>query len=103
VSYSLTEVPRGVHSVTAVITDQSGKTVQETSPVGFSVRQESIAQPPVGPTLRPPTKPKPRTGAANKVLTTQPSYGALNGAAARVNPATNLPVVTKPAPKPKKP
>lgn len=103
VSYSLTEVPRGVHHVTAVITDQSGLTVQETSPVRFSVRQESIAQPPVGPTLRPPTKPKPRAGAANKVLTTQPTYGALNGAAAAVNPATNLPVVTKPAPKPKKP
>jgi hypothetical protein len=101
-SYALTEVPRGVHSVTAVITDQYGKKLQETSPVGFNVRQESIANPPVGPTLRPPTKPQPR-GAANKVLTTQPSYGALNGARPTINPATNLPAAPKPAPKPKKP
>lgn len=102
-SYVLTEVPRGVHSVSAVITDQSGKTIQETSPVGFNVRQESIANPPTGPTLRPqPPKPQPR-GAANKLPTTQPSYGALNGAPQAVNPATNLPVAPKPAPKPKKP
>jgi hypothetical protein len=102
-SYVLTEVPRGVHSVTAVITDQTGKTIQETPPVGFNVRQESIANPPVGPTLRPqPPKPQPR-GAANKVLRTQPSYGALNGAPPVVNPATNMPVAPKPAPKPKKP
>jgi hypothetical protein len=101
-SYALTEVPRGVHSVTAVITDQYGKKLQETPAVGFNVRQESIANPPVGPTLRQPTKPRPR-GAANKVLTTQPSYGALNGARPPVNPATNLPVAPKPAPKPRKP
>lgn len=102
-SYVLTEVPRGVHSVTAVITDQTGKTIQETPAVGFNVRQESIANPPVGPTLRPqPPKPQPR-GAANKLLTTQPSYGSLNGAPPVVNPATNMPVKPKPAPKPKKP
>jgi uncharacterized protein DUF4124 len=102
-SYVLTEVPRGVHSVSAVITDQSGKTLQETPPIGFNVRQESLANPPVGPTLRPrPPKPQPR-GAANKVLTTQPSYGSLNGARPAVNPATNMPVAPKPAPKPKKP
>jgi uncharacterized protein DUF4124 len=102
-SYVLTEVPRGVHSVTAVITDQTGKAIQETPPVGFNVRQESIANPPVGPTLRQPTKPKPPRGATNKVLTTQPSYGSLNGARPAVNPATNLPAAPKPAPKPKKP
>jgi hypothetical protein len=102
-SYVLTGVSRGVHSVTAVITDQTGKTIQETSPVGFNVRQESIANPPVGPTVRPnPPKRQPR-GAANKVLTTQPSYGSLNGSRPAVNPATNLPVAPKPAPKPKKP
>lgn len=99
-SYTLTEVPRGVHSVTAIITDQSGKTIRETSPVGFTVRQESIANPPVGPTLRPPPKPQPRAG-ANK----QPSYGELNGMRPAVNPATNLPVPPKAAPPktPKKP
>ena len=101
-SYALTEVPRGVHSVIAVISDQYGKTIQQTSPVGFNVRQESIANPPVGPTLRPPPKPQPR-GVANKVLTTQPTYGSLNGARPAVNPATNMPVAPKPKPKPKKP
>ena len=42
--------------------------------------------------------------ASNKVLTTQPSYDALNGGARpAIDPATNLPVVKKPAPKPGKP
>jgi hypothetical protein len=100
-SYALTEVPRGVHSVTAVIVDRSGKTIQQTPAVAFTVRQESIAQPPVGPTLRPPPKPQPR--GANKLPSTQPSYRALNGGPAAIDPATNLPVDTKPAPKPKKP
>jgi len=100
-SYALTEVPRGVHSVTAVVADQYGKTIQETPAIGFTVRQESIANPPVGPTLRPPPKPQPR--ASNKLPASQPSYGALNGAPAVINPATNLPVVAKPPPKPKKP
>jgi hypothetical protein len=100
-SYALTGVPRGAHSVMAVVVDQSGKTIQQTPAVAFTVRQESIAQPPVGPTLRPPPKPQPR--AANKLPATQPSYGALKGAPATIDPATNLPVDTKPAPKPKKP
>lgn len=56
-SYDLKEVPRGAHRVVAVITNQRGARVQETEPVSFVVRQESIAQPPVGPNLRP--KPKP--------------------------------------------
>jgi hypothetical protein len=103
-SYGLTEVPRGTHSVTAVVVDRSGKAIQQSGQVTFTVRQESIAQPPVGPALRPPPKPpQPRTGAANKLPSSQPSYGALNGGRPAINPATNLPVVTKPAPKPKKP
>jgi hypothetical protein len=102
-SYALTEVPRGVHSVSATVIDQYGKTIQETAPVGFNVRQESVAQPPVGPALRPPPKPTPRPNTANKLQTSQPSYGALNGSAPVINPATNLPVVPKPKPKPKKP
>ncbi len=103
-SYALTAVPRGSHQVTAVITDQYGKTVQESAPVVFQVRQESVAQPPVGPGLRPaPPKPTPH-GASNKLPTQQPSYGALNGSAhAVIDPATNLPVVKKSAPKPGKP
>ena len=104
-SYALTEVARGVHQVSAVVTDQYGKTIQESAPVVFHVRQESVAQPPTGPSLRPPPKPQPRPRAAgNKLLTQQPSYGALNGNSRPViDPATNLPVVKKPAPKPGKP
>ncbi|MGH8236353.1 MAG: DUF4124 domain-containing protein [Steroidobacteraceae bacterium] len=100
-SYALTEVPRGTHNVNAVVTDQSGKTILESSPVEFTVRQESIAQPPVGPSKKPPPKPQPRAG--NKVLTTQPSYGALNGGHPAIDPATNRPVVKKPERKPGKP
>jgi hypothetical protein len=101
-SYVLTEVPRGTHNVSATITDETGKTMRESAPVEFTVRQESVAKPPVGPSLRPPPKPQPRkTG--NKMSTTQPSYGTLNGASPAVDPATNLPVVKKPAPKPGKP
>jgi hypothetical protein len=90
-SYELKEVPRGSHRVIAVINDRRGTRVQEAAPVAFMVRQESVANPPVGPALRPPPKPTPR-GAANKLLTQQPAYAALNGARPRINPATNLPV-----------
>lgn len=96
--YSLTEVPRGLHSVVAVITGQNGARVQETGQVQFSVRQNSIANPPVGPALRPPPRPRPG-GAANKLPSQQPSYAKLNGARAQIDPKTNLPVKTKPAPK----
>jgi hypothetical protein len=106
-SYALTEVPRGAHNLTAVITDATGNTIQESPPVVFHVRQESIAQPPVGPSLgQPPPKPqpRPRPQAQNKVLTKQPSYNALNGARPAMNPATNLPVEKKkPTPTPGKP
>ena len=103
-SYALTEVARGTHQVTAVVTDQYGKTLQESAPVVFHVRQESVAQPPVGPGLRPPPpKPTPR-GASNKLPAQQPTYDALNGSAhAAIDPTTNLPVQKKPAPKPGKP
>jgi uncharacterized protein DUF4124 len=102
-SYALQEVPRGSHSLVATITEQSGTRLRQAGPISFTVRQESIAQPPVGPSLRPPPpKPQPRAS-ANKLTTTQPTYGALNGARPAIDPATNLPVVTKPAPKPKKP
>jgi hypothetical protein len=95
-SYELKEVPRGSHRLIAVINDQRRARVQETGPVAFMVRQESIANPPVGPALRPPPKPTPR-GAANKLLTQQPGYAALNGARPLIDPATNLPVRKSPA------
>jgi hypothetical protein len=97
-SFDLKEVPRGVHRVLAVINDGRGPRVQETEAVSFTVRQESVAQPPVGPALRPPNpKPQPRPRASNKLPTSQPTYAALNGGRAAVDPATNRPVVTKPA------
>jgi uncharacterized protein DUF4124 len=103
-SYSLSDVARGAHQVTAAIADRNGKTIQETKAVVFYVRQESIANPPTGPGVRPPPpKPTPHR-AANKMLTQQPSYNALNGSAhAVIDPATNMPVVRKSAPKPGKP
>jgi hypothetical protein len=97
-SYALAGLPRGTHNVTATVTDGAGKQVQDSNSVVFTIRQESIANPPVGPSQRPPPKPQPR-GAANKMPTTQPSYGALSGGRPVIDPATNLPVVKKPAPK----
>ena len=57
--YDLKSVPRGTHTVTAEILDARGTRLQETAPIVFHVRQESIALPPVGPALRPPPKPRP--------------------------------------------
>ena len=95
-AFTLSNVPRGTHSVIAVVTDQRGNRLQETPAVTFHVRQESAAQPPVGPSMRPPPKPQPRAG--NKMQTSQPSYAALNpSGAGAIDPATNLPVVKKPA------
>jgi hypothetical protein len=57
--YTLQNVERGTHTLIAIIQDQGGKRIAETPMVTFYVRQTSIAQPPVGPALRPPP-PKPR-------------------------------------------
>jgi len=53
----LQDVPRGTHSLVASVFDDAGKPVQQGQQVVFFVRQESVAQPPVGPILRPPPKP----------------------------------------------
>lgn len=52
----LQNVPRGTHSLVAAVFDDAGKPVQQGQQVVFYVRQESVAQPPVGPTLRPPPR-----------------------------------------------
>jgi len=89
--FTLRDVPRGLHTLVAVIQDDRGTRIAETAPVRFTVRQESIAQPPVGPTLRTPPKTRAQqTG--NKLPRSQPSYATLNGAQPRINPRTNLPV-----------
>jgi hypothetical protein len=53
----LRDVPRGTHAVAAAVLDENGRVVQQTPQVVFFVRQESVAQPPVGPALRPPPRP----------------------------------------------
>jgi hypothetical protein len=91
-----TEVPRGSHTLKFSVSTQQGELIQESPATTFHVRQESIAKPPVGPTMRNPSKP--RTRAGNKMRTTQPTYQALNGGGAQIDPNTNLPVKMQPAP-----
>lgn len=93
-SYEFSNLPRGAHTVKAVVSE-GGRTIQETPAVTFHVRQESIAKPPAGPTMR--SQPPKRT-AGNKLATKQASYAALNGGMAKMDPRTNMPVRTKPAP-----
>jgi len=95
-SFDLKDVPRGEHTAIAVIISSSQR-IQETPAIRFSVRQESIAQPPVGPALQPQPKPQPR--GANKMAVSQPTYASLNGGRrTAIDPATNRPVVAKPLP-----
>lgn len=54
--HTLQGVSRGTHMLTAIIQDSRGTRIQ-TAEVTFHVRQESVARPPVGPTLRPPPRP----------------------------------------------
>lgn len=97
-SFDLQNVARGTHSVIAVINDSGNKRIQESGSVTFFVRQESIAQPPVGPSMRSP--PKARPSASAKPLKSQPTYAALNPTRQPVDPATNRPAVPKPKAKP---
>lgn len=52
-NHALTEVPRGTHVLQAFIRDTRGTLIQQSEPISIHVRQTSIAQPPVGPALRP--------------------------------------------------
>jgi hypothetical protein len=103
-SLDLAEMPRGTHTVKAVVTNSRGTVLQETPPVTFHVRQESRAQPPVGPAMRNPNRPRTSGNKMpsnqlpnNKMPTSQPSYAALNGGKASLDPRTNMPIETKPA------
>jgi hypothetical protein len=98
-THDFSNMPRGTHTVKAVVSTTQGKKLQETPTVTFHVRQESAAQPPVGPTLR-NNNSKPGRTSGNKMRTQQPSYSALNGVMPKMNPRTNMPVVTKPTPTP---
>lgn len=49
---------RGTHTIAIEVVDAAGSVVASSAPVTFHVRQNSIANPPTGPNLRPP-KPVP--------------------------------------------
>lgn len=51
---TLSGVTRGTHSLRAAVIDDAGNTLVTSPDVAFHVRQPSIANPPVGPALRPP-------------------------------------------------
>jgi hypothetical protein len=60
-SGQLTGLSRGMHFVRAAVLNEAGKPLVTSEQVTFSVQQPSIAKPPVGPALRPPTpKPMPK-------------------------------------------
>lgn len=97
-SFELQEVSRGMHTVRAVINDGRGNKLQETQEVIFYVQQNSIAQPPVGPTLKPPPKPRPQPQrkASNQLPTRQLSFAELHDVhTAAIDPRTNRPVGSK--------
>lgn len=96
-SFDLQDVARGTHSVIAVINDGGNNRVQESASVTFFVRQESAAQPPVGPSMRPPPKPRPSSSTKR---TSQPTYAALNPTRPQIDPATNKVIVPKAKPQP---
>lgn len=59
--YDLTNIDRGVHSVTSVITDAKGSEKIRSEPRVFHIRQATIIAPKaVGPSVRPPARPQPR-------------------------------------------
>lgn len=63
-SYTIGNLARGAHTLTAVIQDARGIDLLRSQPRTFNVRQPSTIPPAaVGPNLRPPPKPAPRPNA----------------------------------------
>ncbi len=61
--YTLENLDRGTHSITATIRDAKGVEKIRSQPVVFYMKQNTIIAPrAVGPNLRPPTRPTPRGG-----------------------------------------
>ena len=59
--YQLSNLDRGVHSITSVITDRKGNEKIRSEPRVFHIRQASVIAPQaVGPNVRPPPRPTPR-------------------------------------------
>lgn len=58
--YSLANVDRGAHSITAIIRDKRGNEKVRSKPVVFHIKQPTVVPPAaVGPNLRPPPPPPP--------------------------------------------
>jgi hypothetical protein len=56
--FTLTDVARGAHSLTATVTDgTTGKVLIQSPAVSFFVQQTSIAQPPTGPAIKNRSRP----------------------------------------------
>jgi hypothetical protein len=61
--YTLANLERGAHSITATISDAKGNERIRSQPVVFYMKQNTIIAPgAVGPNLRPPPRPTPRGG-----------------------------------------
>ena len=61
--YTLENLDRGTHSITATIRDAKGVEKIRSQPVVFYMKQNTIIAPrAVGPNLRAPTRPTPRGG-----------------------------------------
>ena len=60
VEHTLSQLPRGAHTLTAVILDERGRELRRSSPRVFHVRQPTVNQPAaVGPNVRPRPLPAP--------------------------------------------
>ena len=84
--FELKDVARGEHTLVGVIIDENERRAAETPKVTFTMRQKSILMtPPVGPSVRPPTKapttPRPATRSS------QPAFADLHPG--RTKPADN--------------
>jgi hypothetical protein len=59
--YLLTDLERGAHTLTAAVVDRDGNILLRSDARVFHIRQNSVANPPVGPGVRPPPpRPTPR-------------------------------------------
>jgi hypothetical protein len=59
-NYLLSGLERGSHTLTAAVVDTSGTVLLRSEPRVFHIRQNSVANPPSGPGIKPPPRPTPR-------------------------------------------
>lgn len=58
--FVLTDLPRGAHTLTAAVVDRDGNMLLRSEARVFHIRQNSVANPPVGQSIKPPPRPTPR-------------------------------------------